>query len=135
MIAQPKYTMLLFFKRNPSISLADFKEYYEGNHVPMVMQQAKLTPGLLRYTRRYLDHEESAPSLDNPFTVFGTPAPTLDFDIVNEVTFDTKAHAQQFAHALYGIEENAKRTLAEENLLFVRERMRGMIVEEIVSIE
>jgi hypothetical protein len=131
----PKYKLLLFFKRNPSLSPTEFKAYYEANHVPMVMDLAKDSKGLLRYTRRYLDHDGSDPSLNNPFTVFGNPAPTIDFDIVNEVTFDNKANAQEFAKALYGVEENAKKLLADENKLFIRNQMRGMIVEEIVSIE
>jgi hypothetical protein len=131
----PKYKLLLFFKRNPSLSPTEFKAYYEANHVPMVMDLAKDSKGLLRYTRRYLDHDGSDPSLNNPFTVFGNPAPTIDFDIVNEVTFDNKASAQEFAKALYGVEENAKKLLADENKLFIRNQMRGMIVEEIVSIE
>jgi hypothetical protein len=135
MSTSPKYTLLLFFKRNPSMSITDFKEYYESNHVPMVMEHAKTSKGLLRYTRRYIDHEASNPSLNNPFTVFGTPAPTLDFDIVNEVTFDTKENARRYADAFYGVAENAEKTIAEENKLFIRNQMRGMIVEEIASIQ
>ncbi|KAH7092167.1 hypothetical protein FB567DRAFT_588473 [Paraphoma chrysanthemicola] len=131
----PKYKLLLFFKRNPSLSPTEFKAYYEANHVPMVMDLAKDSKGLLRYTRRYLDHDGSDPSLDNPFTVFGNPAPTIDFDIVNEVTFDNKANAREFAKALYGVEENAKKIIADETKLFIRSQMRGMLVEEIASIE
>jgi hypothetical protein len=132
--SQPQYKLLLFFKRNPSLSTTEFKTYYEANHVPMVMDLAKDSKGLLRYTRRYLDHEGSQPALGNPFTVFGDPAPVIDFDIVNEVTFDSKENAQEFAKALYGVEENAKRLLADEHRLFIRNQMRGMLVEEIVSI-
>jgi hypothetical protein len=128
-----KYTLLLFFKRNPSLPAADFKEYYERTHVPMVMEHARTSKGLLRYTRRYLDHEASDPALNNPFTVFGTPAPTLDFDIVNEVTFDSKENAQRYAEAFYGV--GGEQTVAEEEKLFVRTQMRGMVVEEVVSIE
>lgn len=132
--ADSTYKLLLFFKRNPELSPSQFKAYYEANHVPMVMELAQNAKGLLRYTRRYLQHDASDPSLGNPFTVFGTPAPTVDFDIVNEVAFETKADATEFARLMYGIEENRERVLQDEEKLFVRSQMRGMLVEELVSI-
>jgi hypothetical protein len=125
--------MLLFFKRNPKLSPTEFKEYYEANHVPMVMNIAKESKGLLVYTRRYLDHDASDPSLENPFTVFGSPAPTVPYDIVNEVTFETKESAEEFSRVFYGVEENRAKVLADEEKLFIRNQMRGMIVETIVS--
>jgi hypothetical protein len=73
------------------------------------MELAKESKGLLCYTRRYLDHEASDPAPENPFTVFGDPAPTIHFDIVSEVTFQSKVQVQEFARALYGIEKNATR--------------------------
>jgi hypothetical protein len=130
-----QYKLLLFFKRNPSISAAEFKDHYEANHVPMVMNLAKNFQGLLRYTRRYIDHDGSDPALNNPFTVFGSPAPTIDFDVVNEVTFESKANAQEFASMMYAKKENAMKLLDDENKLFIRNQMRGMLVEEVASIE
>jgi hypothetical protein len=135
MPSEPLYKMLLFFKRNPELSPAEFKAYYEANHVPMVMDLAQNAKGLLRYTRRYLQHDASDPALGNPFTVFGTPAPTVDFDIVNEVTFESKAAAEEFARLMYGIEENRAKVLKDEEKLFVRNQMRGILVEELASIE
>lgn len=136
---EPQYKLLLFFKRNPALSPSAFRADYEAHHVPMVMQlaaQDTTTGGLLRYTRRYLDHGASDPARGNPFTVFGAPAPVLDFDVVNEVTFRSRREAEEFARVLYGVEENAARLVADEERLFVRDQMRGMVVEEeIVSIE
>jgi hypothetical protein len=100
----------------------------------MVMNIAKDFKGLLRYTRRYLNHDTSYSALNNPLTVFGTPVPTIDFDVVAEVTFDSKSSAQEFEKRMYKDEENAKTLLEDENRLFVRSQMRGMLVEEIVSI-
>ncbi|KAF2844910.1 hypothetical protein T440DRAFT_473021 [Plenodomus tracheiphilus IPT5] len=135
MNAPPKYKLLLFFKRNSSISPSEFKAYYEANHAPLIMEIAKTYKGLLRYTRRYLDHEASDPASKNPFTTFGTPAPTIEFDMVNEVTFSSRAAAREFEQALYGIQENATKAAKDEITLFDQNLMRGMIVEEIVSIE
>jgi hypothetical protein len=36
---------------------------------------------------------------------------------------------------MYGVEENAAKVIADENKLFLRNKMRGMLVEEIVSIQ
>jgi len=129
-----QYKLLLFFKRNPAIDRAEFKAYYEANHAPLIMEVAKQAKGLLRYTRRYLDHEASDPALKNPFTTFGPLVPTIDFDMVNEVTFSSKADAQEFERALYGIQENAAKALTDEKMLFDPKMMRGMVVEEVVSI-
>ncbi|PVH72170.1 hypothetical protein DL98DRAFT_596261 [Cadophora sp. DSE1049] len=95
MTTEPRYTMLLFFKRNPDLSPSEFRAYYEANHAPMVAEIAKTAKGLLCYTRRYINHEASDPALNNPFTVFGSPAPEIPYDMVNEVTFETKAHAAE----------------------------------------
>ena len=133
MSAEPRYTMLLFFQRNPSLSPAEFRTYYEANHVPMVMEIAKEAKGLLTYTRRYLDHKASDPALASPFTVFGNPAPTVPYDIVNEVTFETRKDAAEFARIMYDVEENRAKVLEDENKLFVRSQMRGMIVQTVAS--
>ncbi|ETS75983.1 hypothetical protein PFICI_12927 [Pestalotiopsis fici W106-1] len=134
MSSEPKYTMLLFFKRNPSLSPSEFKAYYEANHVPLVLEVAKEAKGLITYTRRYLDHAASDPSLGNPFTVFGdSPPATVPYDMVNEVTFATRADAVEFSRIMYKVEENRARVLDDENKLFVEDQMRGMIVETITS--
>lgn len=124
--------MLLFFKRNPDLSPAEFREYYEAQHASLVKEIAKTSKGLLTYKRRYLDHEASDPSLGNPFTVFYEPAPTVPYDMVNEVTFETKADAVEFARRMYEIEDTSKKVLNDETTLFVKSSMRGMIVEEVV---
>ncbi|KAI5868235.1 EthD domain-containing protein [Durotheca rogersii] len=131
---EPQYTLLLFFKRNPKLSPAEFRTYYEANHASLVMELAKTAKGLLRYTRRYLNHEASDPALGNPFTVFGEPVPTVPYDMVNEVTFQTKADAAEFSRLMYDIEANATRVLVDEDTLFVKGQMRGMIVDAVVSI-
>lgn len=129
MSTEPRYTMLLFFKRNPQLSPTEFKAYYEANHAPMVMEITKEAKGLVAYTRRYLNHEASDPALGNPFTTFGQPVPTVPFDVVNEVTFETKANAVEFSRIMYEVEENKEKVVADESKLFIRSQMRGMIVE------
>ncbi|KAH6638667.1 EthD domain-containing protein [Truncatella angustata] len=132
MPSEPQYTMLLFFKRNPNLTPAEFREYYEANHAPMVLEIAKTAKGLVCYTRRYIQHDASDPSHGHPFTVFGQPAPTVPYDIVNEVTFQTREDAADFSRMMYET-EHATKVLEDENKLFIRDQMRGMIVETLVS--
>lgn len=133
MSTEQQYTMLLFFKRNPKLSPAEFREYYEANHVPMVVSIAKEAKGMLVYTRRYLDHDASAPKMNNPFTIFGSADATVPYDIVNEVTFATKENAEAFSRIMYDVEENREKVLKDEETLFLRNEMRGMLVQTVVS--
>lgn len=62
----------------------------------MVIEMAKTAKGLVAYTRRYLNHEASDPALGNPFTMFREPVPRVSFDVVIELTFETKEDAAEF---------------------------------------
>ncbi|KAL9087903.1 MAG: hypothetical protein Q9165_006465 [Trypethelium subeluteriae] len=132
MSKKPEYKLFLFFTRNPDLSPAEFRAYYEAKHVPLVMEVAKTASGLQRYKRHYIDHASSLDS-GNPFTVFGAEVPPFDFDVVSEVVFQSKEQAEGFAKTMYSVEENAAGFVADENKLFIRNKMRGMVIEEIIS--
>ena len=99
----------------------------------MVMEIAKTAKGLLSYTRHFLDHEASDPALGNPFMKYGEPVPTVPFDVVNKVIFETKAAAVEFSRLMYEVEENKEKVLEDENYLFIRSQMRGMVFDAEVS--
>lgn len=133
---EPQYYFLLFLKRNPAISPAAFRAHYEAHHAPMVMEIAKTAKGLQSYTRHFLGHEASDPALGNPFMNYGEPVPTVPtvpFDVVNKVIFETKAAAGEFSRLMYEAEENKEKVLEDENYLFLRSQMRGMIFDAEVS--
>lgn len=136
-MAAPQYKMLFFFARNPKLSPAEFKDYYENKHFPLLQSLVETMPqhGIdtsskpLLYKRRYIDHEASDPKAGNPGT-FGAHLPPIEFDVVMELVFQDKEKAGGFAKVLYGIEENAKKIVADEEVLFDRAKMRGVVVEE-----
>lgn len=64
------HKLLLFLKRKPGLSLAEFSSYYEKHHVPLVM---KYMNGAERYVRRYLEPAAGMPE--------------MDFDVITELWF------------------------------------------------
>lgn len=63
------WKILLFMKRKPGMSVEDFRDYYENNHVPLC---APYMEGINRYFRRYLEpqpHAESGACDDLPYDV------------------------------------------------------------------
>lgn len=72
------YKILLFMKRKPGMSVEDFRDYYENQHVPLCLKHAK---GMTRYLRRYIEpkpHPETGPGDD------------FAFDVITELWFEDK---------------------------------------------
>ena len=73
------YKILLFLKRRPGMSVADFREYYENIHAPLCLKYSR---GVSRYFRRYID------PLGNPAAgEVEEPA----FDVITELWFEDEA--------------------------------------------
>ena len=64
------HKLLLFLKRKPGLSREEFRDYYEGRHVPLCL---KYMAGAERYVRRYL---EPTPGMSEP-----------EFDVITELWF------------------------------------------------
>jgi len=63
------HKILLFMKRKPGMSVADFRAYYENNHAPLAAQSST---NLQRYIRRFIDpkpHPETGPNEEMEFDV------------------------------------------------------------------
>lgn len=71
------YKILLFMKRRPDISVAQFRDYYETKHAPLA---EKYSSGITRYIRRYIDPQP------HPETGEFTDAP----DVITELWFDNE---------------------------------------------
>lgn len=72
------WKILLLMKRKPGISMAEFRNYYENNHVPLC---APYMSGIARYVRRYLEPQPHAESGTNE---------ELPYDVVTEMWFDNE---------------------------------------------
>jgi hypothetical protein len=69
------------FRRLPSISFQEFREYYENVHAKSVRQHMGHT--LRGYVRNYVPNAESLP-------------PGAQYDCVTELTFDDRAAMDEF---------------------------------------
>ncbi len=72
------YKILIFLKRKPDTSVAEFRHYYETTHAKLAL---KYSQGVDRYIRRYID------ILPNPETGINTEA---EFDVITELWFSDK---------------------------------------------
>lgn len=68
------HKLLLFMKRKPGLSHAEFRDYYENRHMPLCM---KYWQGGERYMRRYIEPVE------------GMLEP--EFDVITELWFKDRA--------------------------------------------
>jgi hypothetical protein len=67
------HKILLFMKRKPGMSVADFRAYYEDHHAPLC---AKYSTNLQRYIRRFISpqpHPETGPRDE------------LEYDVITEL--------------------------------------------------
>lgn len=76
------FKVLIFAKRHPRLTRAEFIELYEGKHIAMTnrLVAAGALPALADYRRNYLRH-------DDPMNI--GPAP--GFDVVTEAVFASLA--------------------------------------------
>jgi hypothetical protein len=115
------YKILLFMKRRPGMSMADFQDYYENHHVPLALAEGGgQAAGIVRYMRRYLTPLPHAES--------GTNA-ELPYDVVSELWFDDEVIYRGTAQYLSTTIMNDAIVTDELNL-FDRPTMRMALVEE-----
>lgn len=110
-MTEPAAKLLLFLKRRPGMSHADFRTYYETRHVPLCL---KYMGGALRYIRRYVESPDgNADAL----------ADTLGFDVITELWFDSAATARLVAGMMQSGTLPAE-VIEDEEQLFDRPKTR-----------
>ncbi len=70
--------------KKPELTAAEFRDYYESNHVPLIK---RLLPMFARYRRHYLDRENSN---------IGAEQVDPDFDVITEIWFARPADYDAF---------------------------------------
>ncbi len=111
------HKILLFMKRKPGISMAEFQDYYENHHAPLAM---KYSAGISRYVRRYLTPMPHAESGTNE---------ELPYDVVSELWIEDKAFFDQTVEYL-STSVMSDEIVADELNLFHRPTMRMATVTE-----
>ncbi len=116
MSAHP-HKILIFMKRRPGLSMAEFRDYYENHHVPLCMKYNK---GLVRYLRRYIEH---------PVNRETGAVEELDYDVVTELWFPDRAALEiVLKFAAKGI--LPADVIADEEKLFDRPKARFVAVND-----
>jgi len=112
--------VLVLLKRNPKLTMKQFIEHYENNHVKLGIKSA---PKIKHYSRRYLTAA--------PYPLGGAPQEP-EYDVLTELWFDDRKAMDENAAALQQPEALAAIT-ADEAYLFDTSKNRLVIVEDHVT--
>jgi EthD domain len=119
-LEQPIYKILLFLKRNPSMSVEEFRNTYETVHAPFC---APLMKGACRYFRRYT-------------TLMGAPhaqdVTELDFDVITELWYEDRATYEAAVERIAN-HKMPEKVLPREQQMFDGPKMRVLTVVECES--
>ena len=100
--------LLGFLTKRSGLSREEFVEWYEANHVPMILEE---TPGLVDYRRNFL-----------PETIAGV-------DVITELTYRDRA-AFDHAMALAVQPPASERIAQDQDFLFESDGVKIVLVDE-----
>jgi len=111
------YKILLFMKRRPDMTMADFIDYYENHHVPLALKYGASFAG---YTRRYLTPQPCAATGQTE---------ELPYDVITELSYDNET---TFRRTLAYLSTSAMpdEIVEDEKRLFDRSKQRMATVVE-----
>lgn len=114
--------IICLLKRKPGTTRAEFKAYYEANHVPLIQ---RLLPFYKDYKRTYFAEVQDYQTghLDNKVEA------ELDFDVITELTFTDRSGYDQLVAALSDPKIGDVITADETNFMD-RSKMSVYIMEE-----
>ena len=104
-----------YLKRKPGLSPQEFADYYERNHVPLVLSKA---PMPMVYKRNYIQRGDG----------FNIEGEEIDFDCITELVFGDRDHLSAWMASLGG--DDIARD--EENFID-RAATRAYVVDEHTS--
>ena len=108
-----------FLKKKEGITTQAFIDYYENHHVPLICRLAP-TPDV--YKRNYLSRGDELNREEN----------TIDFDVVTELVFSTRAAYLAWRAAL-SKPGSGEQVVADEEKFLDRSRTKACIIEEHVT--
>jgi uncharacterized protein (TIGR02118 family) len=116
-MTEPPFKILMFMKRRPGMTMAEFQDYYENHHAPLC---AKSISGVSRYVRRFVTPHP------NPDT---GASGELPFDVITELWFEDEAVFRGTVNYL-STAIMADEIVADEKRLFDRSTIRMATVVE-----
>jgi hypothetical protein len=114
--AASRYCVVAFLSKSPSKTTAEFRDYYEHNHIPLVLRtvRAALPPGtpspMLVYARRYLE--------DRQTPLVTASGEVASFDCITEVQFSSKEAFEKYWMAPL-IQGDGASAIAEDEAQFL----------------
>ncbi|PWN92248.1 hypothetical protein FA10DRAFT_266040 [Acaromyces ingoldii] len=126
-------SVFIYVSKKPSMSLEDFKAYYETKHVPLlhklIFSHSDASP-VLYYARNYHDRRAN---LVDPIAAAGQGQKEyLDFDCLSILKFKTLEDVQK-TMAIYQEPEVSRVITDDEEQFADRSLLKMFIVEECVS--
>jgi len=115
------YKVFGFLNKRDGISTDEFIDYYENNHVPLVLS---LAPTPLLYKRRYVVHGEKLTEGSNG----------VDFDVMTELGFPDREAFLAWMGKLSG-PGVGEQVAADEARFLDRPRTRAYVVDERITSE
>ena len=115
------HKILILLKRRPGMTVAEFRDYYETRHRPLVGKYA--SPGLCYYARRYL---EPLPHVDTKELT------EPEFDVITELWFDRRDAFEGMLRMVRSGRLPAD-VIADEERVFDRAKTRYVCLTECVG--
>jgi uncharacterized protein (TIGR02118 family) len=109
--------VIALLKSKPGLTRAEFIDYYETRHAPLIRS---IAPQIRDYRRNYLE-------ADGAILAPGAGLP--DFDVITELWFDDQS-AFDAAMVAFTDPQNAARIAHDEENVFDRSRTRFFVVAE-----
>jgi hypothetical protein len=113
------YKVVSFLKKRDGLSLDQFRDYYENNHVPLILS---LAPAPLVYRRRYLPQENEITKSEN----------SINYDVTTELRFADEAAFQTWMTTLFA-PGTAETVITDEARFLDRSKTCAYVVEERVT--
>jgi uncharacterized protein (TIGR02118 family) len=116
------YKVLILMRKKAGLSRAEFIDYYENKHVPLMRE---LAPGREVYRRNYIVFD------DPMFNVDGRSgaADAVAFDVITESIFATREAAEAAKNAALASPANLKRVKGDEENFVEPGSVRMYVVE------
>ncbi|KAL5393446.1 hypothetical protein DPSP01_000267 [Paraphaeosphaeria sporulosa] len=110
-----RYCIIAFLAKIPSITLDEFRDYYENKHIPLIKRHlsAAVVPLPLVYTRRFIDSKTP---------IVSASGVNVGFDCVTELQFSSKEDFEKFWVAPLMAGEGSKEVGEDEAKFIDREK-------------
>jgi uncharacterized protein (TIGR02118 family) len=109
------FKVFAYLKKRDDMSTEEFRDYYENQHIPLVLKFISM-PKV--YKRNYLIRGDE----------FNVEDPSIDFDCITEAVWDDRAEFTEFINNV-----NRDEIRLDEEKFLDRDRLRVYVVEEGVS--